>query len=250
MKKLIVAIPARNEEKNIRPSLLLLSSYLKANMSDYDWKIVISDNGSTDQTKAFVMRAMATDPHIHYLFTKEAGKGNAIRVAWKQYDADIFCFMDADLSTDIRDLRTLIHEVAGGTDIACGSRHLAQSKTHRSRMRKLISRINNLLIRVLLGSKLKDTPCGFKAVNAKVVKTLLDDVKNNTWFFDTELLIRAERAGYSIKEIPVHWSDVRDKVRKSNVDIVHVCIEYLGNIFQLRRNLQKHVSSFHDTTRG
>jgi glycosyltransferase involved in cell wall biosynthesis len=234
---IIIVLPTHNEEKIIEMNLQKLSAFLSVHLRSHSWKIIVVDNGSTDKTSDIVKVYSKSDARLLLLQTKEKGKGLAIKIAWQTFPADISVFMDADLATDLSALPKLIAAMENGADLATGSRLLKDSKTSRCWRREILSRLLQLCMRFILKTHLSDTPCGFKAVNRKLVEQLLPQIKNTTWFFDSELLLLAERRGYQITEIPVVWSDSQDNERKSNVNCGKVAFEYLTNILSLRKQL-------------
>lgn len=237
--KLLIAIPAYNEEKIIRKNVLKLYYFCKEKFSQHEWKIVVADNNSKDNTKKIVFELLKEHGEIQYLFIPQKGKGGAIRAAWEKFEADIYCFMDADLATDLSALPALISAIEKeGYDISCGSRYIRGSKAQRSFLRKITSLGYRFLLKFLLGVRIKDAPCGFKAINKRVKESLLPLVQNNEWFFDSELVILAEKKGYKIKEIPVIWKEETGTVRESRVRITALISEYMKNIVRARRNIQ------------
>jgi hypothetical protein len=146
---------------------------------------------------------------------------------------DINIFMDVDLSTDLSALPELIGSIEAGYDLALGSRNLANSRVKRSLGRKIISRILNLILKIFLGIKVSDTACGFKAINRKVLANLSQKIKNQSWFFDTELIFLAQKNGYKIKQIPVIWEEFNGE-RKSRGSVLGFMLEYIRGIIRLR----------------
>lgn len=240
MKKIIIAIPAYNEEKIIGQNAEKLYDFCAENLSDYDWKIVIADNGSTDKTAEISKKLEAEfGGKIIYKLISAKGKGLAIKESWQSFDADVYIFMDADLATDLSALPLLISEINTGNDMVIGSRMVSGAAVKRKLKRKIISRVFSFLVRFKFGLKIKDYPCGFKAVNKKIVKELLPKVENNTWFFDTELVIRSAKSGCKIKEIPVIWKDTDNNVgRKSKANLTKIIKEYLRELNKLKAELK------------
>lgn len=209
-----IVLPTRNEAAIIRENLQRLLTYCRTHLGGANWRIVIADNGSTDATAAIVRAVAATEPRVELLEIAKPGKGNAVLTAWKRaweaHDAhSAFVFMDADLATDLAALPKCIAAIRSGADIATGSRYTGGARTERSTLRHLVSRMNRLALRMLFGLRISDPPCGCKAVNARVVRDVVPHVRDTQWFFDTELLIRAEAAGMRIIEIPVAWREPR-----------------------------------------
>lgn len=238
--RLLIAIPAYNEEKIIQKNVLALCQFCNVRMSQYDWMCVVADNSSTDATGAIITKLSLDMPRVKYMLVEKRGKGIAIRQAWSKYESDIYCFMDADLAVDIEALPKLISAIAEEHyDMACGSRFHKDSQVRRSFVRKIISLGYRFLLRLFFQLKIKDAPCGFKAINQKIKAEILPKVKNNEWFFDSELVILAERLGYKIKEIPVRWEEKDEKGRKSRVSIFSLSIEYLKKALELKKRLDK-----------
>ncbi len=243
--KLVVVIPAYNEATILSESIKRLRDFMITEFEAYDWQIVIADNASTDKTSEMTQEWHKKDHRVVSYYLEQKGKGRAIRGAWLKFPADIACFMDADLATNLSALSLCVNAIVNGNDMAIGSRSHQNSIVVRGRGRKIVSWINQFLLQFLTGTRLHDTPCGFKVVNRHVVNEIMPCVKNETWFFDSELVIRAEAAGLKIKEIPVQWSDVRDSVRQSGVHFWHVAWEYLREGLQLRKELQNNLPPLH-----
>lgn len=236
--KILIALPVYNEELVLEKNAKQVLNFCRQNFISDEFKIVISDNNSNDRT-AEIGRRLATEyPEIDYLFIERKGKGLAIKSAWQKFDADVYCFMDADLATDLRALPALIEVVDAGNNIAYGSRFHPLSKVERPFFRRFTSAVYRLLVKLFLSSKINDAPCGFKAISRRVRDELLPDIQDESWFFDSELLIAAACLGYQIKEIPINWSEFRDLKRKSTVNIFKTTIEYLRRMFKLKKRLK------------
>lgn len=202
-----IVIPVYNEEKELGHNIKKLLDYSRKHLSAYDFSIIIADNASTDKTQSIGTELARLYKEIKYQRFSQKGRGRAVKQIWKESTAEIACYMDIDLSTDLSYLSSLV-KACLTHDIAIGSRLLPKSKViERSLKRELISRTYNFLIKFLFVVKFSDAQCGFKAINQKRVAPLLKIVKDNGWFFDTELLILAEKSGYSIFEQPVIWTD-------------------------------------------
>jgi len=194
------------------------------------WTIVIADNGSIDRTLAVAQDLAAKYPDVTYTHLPEKGRGRALRKAWLESTADIVSYMDVDLSTDLRAFPKLVAAIEEGYDVAIGSRLSSQSQTKRSLKRELISRCYNLLIKAMFFTRFSDAQCGFKALSRKAVQELVPLIVNQEWFFDTELLILAEKKGYRIKEIPVEWIEDPD----TRVNIRKTVMEDLKGLWRMR----------------
>ena len=196
----------------------------------YAWRIVIADNASTDETPRIAAALAADLPGVEVLELPEKGRGRALRAAWTGSDADVLCYMDVDLSTDLRALLPLVAPlVSGHSDVAIGTRLADGARVVRGPKRELISRSYNRLLHLSLGARFSDAQCGFKAIRADAARRLLPGVRDDGWFFDTELLVLAQREGLRIHEVPVDWVDDPD----SRVDVVRTALDDLRGIARL-----------------
>ena len=225
-----IVIPVLNEEKGLPQSMMILSQFLRDNLSRNPWRIVIADNGSTDNTGSVSEMLAQKYPGISYVYIPQRGRGRALRTAWLESDADIVSYMDVDLSTDLNSFPRLIQAIEEGYDIAIGSRLSARAKVRRSLKREVISRSYNMMIKSLFFVSFSDAQCGFKAVSRNAAQALVPLVKNNNWFFDTELLIIAAKRGFRIREIPVDWVEDPD----SRVKVLRTAWEDFKGLMRLR----------------
>jgi glycosyltransferase involved in cell wall biosynthesis len=225
-----VAIPVYNEERVIAESVRRLHSYLTANFP-FRFLITVADNGSTDGTFAIAQRMSAELPGVKAIHLDRKGRGFALRNVWGASHADVVAYMDADLSTGLDAFLPLVAPLLSGrSDLATGSRLARGSDVVRSLKREIISRGYNLLLRAVLCARFSDAQCGFKAGRTEVIRALLPAVKDNVWFFDTELLVLAQRSGLRITEVPVVWVERRD----STVNIGRTALDDLRGVARLR----------------
>nr|MBC7244369.1 glycosyltransferase family 2 protein [Chloroflexota bacterium] len=226
-----VVIPVYNEEADLERSITTLRQFLKEHV-DYDWRIVIADNASRDRTLEIAQELSARYPgEVTYIHLDQKGRGRALRKAWTESDADIVSYMDVDLSTDLSAFPPLIDSLIDSEyDVAIGSRLKKGAQVQRGLKREIISRIYNLMIKVMFFNRFSDAQCGFKAVTRRVVRDIVPLVKDQAWFFDSELLLLAERMGYKIYEVPVKWRDDPD----SRVNIVNTAWEDIKGLFRVR----------------
>ena len=224
-----VVIPVYNEERVLARSVLRLHRFL-AQEFPYSWTITIADNASVDATPE-VAAALARDlPNLNVIRVEQQGRGRALRAAWSHSHAGVVAYMDADLSTDLRGLLPLVAPLLSGhSEIATGSRLLRGARVHRGFKRELISRSYNRLLHSVLHARFSDAQCGFKAVRADTLGDLLPMIQNESWFFDTELLIVAQRRGLRIHEVPVDWIEDPD----SSVQILATALEDLRGVARL-----------------
>jgi len=205
-----VVLPVYDEEVVLERSVERLHAYLSEHFP-FTWRLTIVDNASTDGTwrKAENLAAGLTNVRAVHLDRK--GRGLALRTAWTASDAAVVAYMDVDLSTDLDALLPLVAPlVSGHSDVAIGSRLAPASSVARAPKREFISRTYNLILRTVMATRVRDAQCGFKAVRADVARRLLPAVEDDGWFFDTELLLLAERNGLRIHEVPVDWIDDPD----------------------------------------
>lgn len=224
-----VVIPVYNEEGVLAQGVTILREFLRENLP-YGWKIVIADNGSTDKTWEIAEALSCEHAEVVSLHLDEKGRGRALRKAWLESPADIVSYIDIDLSTDLRAFPELIRAIEESYDIAIGSRLMCGSSVKRSFKRELTSRSYNLLIKAMFRTKFSDAQCGFKALSSRAAQELIPLIQNQKWFFDTELLILAERKGYRIKEVPVVWVEGPD----SKVSIPKTAFEDLKGLLRMR----------------
>ncbi|MET1124233.1 MAG: lysylphosphatidylglycerol synthase domain-containing protein [Archaeoglobaceae archaeon] len=203
--KVSIVLPAYNEAERIERAVGEVKRAAEA--TGYDYEIIIAEDGSTDGTDAIAARIASEDGKVRHLHSDERlGRGRALMRAFEAAEGDVVVYMDVDLATDLKHLKELIDAVAvEGYDIATGSRLMRGSDASRPLKRDLASRAYNLLVRLLLGSKLRDHQCGFKAFRREVVLEIGKEAKDGHWFWDTEVLVLAQRKGLRVKEIPVRW---------------------------------------------
>ena len=231
MPRLDIVIPVYNEEHVLAGSVERLRSYLRDAAFPYSWRIVVADNASADGTLAAAQQLAERFEEVAALHIPQKGRGRALRKAWLESDADAMCYMDVDLSTGLGALLPLARAVLEeGYDVASGSRMTRGSEITRSLLREVTSRGLVLLIKLLFLSRLSDTQCGFKAITRRAAQELMPLVENEEWFFDTELLLLAEKGGYAIKQVPVRWVEDPD----SRVDVVKTVVEDLGGLLRMR----------------
>ena len=209
-----VVFPAFNEADALEPAAEKVRQALNEFTRSYE--IIIAEDGSTDGTDKLAAALAEKHSFVKYIHgEKRLGRGTALKTAFKQSRGKILVYMDLDLATDLKYLKSLVEAVKSeGYDFATGSRMLHESKVKRSGTRNIASKTYNFMVRTVLGSKVKDHQCGFKAFRREQLIQILDEVRANHWFWDTEVLVRAHRRGYKIKEIPVSWTGGQEtKVR-------------------------------------
>jgi putative flippase GtrA len=224
-----IVVPVYNEAAGLERSIRRLHRFLSDGFP-FSWRIVIADNASVDATPEIARRLALKLPSVRHLRLEQKGRGRALRAAWSASPAKVVCYMDVDLSTDLRGLLPLVAPLMSGhSDLAIGTRLAHGSRVVRGPKREFISRSYNRILRAALRARFSDAQCGFKAVRRDVLDGLLDDVRDEGWFFDTELLVLAQRRGLRTHEVPVDWVDDPD----SRVDIMHTAITDLRGVARL-----------------
>ncbi len=230
-----VVIPVYNEEAALEASVRTVHGYLSAHFA-YPFRVTVADNASTDGTLAKARAVARQLPGVRVVHLPAKGRGLALRQVWSDSDASVLAYMDVDLSTDLSALAPLVGALMSGhSDLAIGSRLAHGAHVVRGAKREFISRSYNLILRATLNAGFTDAQCGFKAIRADVARELLPMVQDRSWFFDTELLVLAERAGLRIHEVPVDWYDDPD----SRVDIVSTARDDLAGVWRMRRDRRR-----------
>ena len=228
-----IVIPVYNEAVDLERSIRRLTAFLDESLP-YRHRVTIADNASTDDTLAIARRLAAELDGVRVVHLDAKGRGRALKRTWLASDADVVAYMDVDLSTDLAALPPLLAPLLSGhSDVAIGTRLARGSRVVRGPKRELISRAYNLILRGTLRVSFSDAQCGFKAMRADVAQRLLPLVEDTNWFFDTELLVLAQRAGLRIHEVPVDWTDDPG----TTVDIVATAAEDLRGVWRLLRGL-------------
>jgi putative flippase GtrA len=228
-----VTIPVFNEEVDLAPCVRRLHAHLERYFP-YQFQITIADNASTDSTPLVAARLSRELAGVRHVRLEQKGRGRALSAVWLASRADVVAYMDVDLSTDLNALLPLVAPlISGQSDLAIGSRLSRHSRVVRGTKRELISRCYNLILRGTLLTRFSDAQCGFKAMRADIARRLLPLVQDTGWFFDTELLVLAERSGLRIHEVPVDWVDDPD----SRVDILSTAVADLRGVARLGRAL-------------
>ncbi|MFJ6350141.1 glycosyltransferase [Streptomyces sp. NPDC092046] len=228
-----VVIPVFNEEKDLEPCVLRLHEHLSRTFP-YDFRVTVADNASTDSTPDVARALAARLSGVRSVRLEQKGRGRALRTVWSASEAPVLAYMDVDLSTDLNALLPLVAPlISGHSDLAIGSRLARSSRVVRGPKREFISRAYNLILRGSLAARFSDAQCGFKAIRREVAERLLPMVEDTGWFFDTEMLVLAERAGLRIHEVPVDWVDDPD----STVHIVRTATDDLRGVWRVGRAL-------------
>src|SRR6202050_249711 len=230
-----IVVPVRNEEHDLAPSVRRLVGFLRDGFP-FTARVTIADNGSTDATWSIADGLAREFGEVRAVRMEQSGRGRALRAIWSQSEAEVLAYMDVDLSTDLNALLPLLAPLLSGhSDLAIGTRLARGSRVIRGPKREVISRSYNMLLRACLGARFSDAQCGFQAIRREPAQALLPLTEDTGWFFDTELLVLAERAGLRIHEIPVDWIDDLD----SRVDIVATALADLRGMLRLGRGFAR-----------
>lgn len=230
-----VVVPVYNEQATLAACVLRLHRHL-VDTFPYPFRITVADNASTDATWPQALALAERLPVVAAVHLDQKGRGRALKQVWLASPAPILAYMDVDLSADLDAVWPLVAPLMSGhSDVAIGTRLHRSSRVVRGLKREVISRGYNLLLRSALGARFSDAQCGFKAIRRDVAHELLPLVEDPTWFFDTELLVLAERSSLRIHEVPVDWYDDPD----SRVDIVSTAMDDLRGVWRLRRALSR-----------
>jgi glycosyltransferase involved in cell wall biosynthesis len=230
-----IVIPVRNEERDLGPSVRRLHAFLRDEFP-FSARITIADNASDDGTWSQALALETELDGVRAVRLERPGRGGALRSVWSHSDAAIFAYMDVDLSTGLNALLPLLAPLLSGhSDVAIGTRLARGARVIRGPRREVISRCYNLLLHASLGTGFSDAQCGFKAIRADAARALLPLTTDTAWFFDTELLVLAERAGLRIHEVPVDWIDDAD----SRVKLLATALADLRGIVRLGTGLAR-----------
>ncbi|WP_018142521.1 dolichyl-phosphate beta-glucosyltransferase [Alloscardovia criceti] len=240
-------IPVYNEEDCIAGCVKTLSGYLRglrdefgttlheSHAADFSWRIMVADNASTDSTWDVICDLVQSDPsHVRTIRLDRKGRGFALKTAWLSSRARVLAYMDADLSTGLEHIDDLVKPLLlDQAQLAIGSRLLKQSQTTRSLKREFISRTYNALLRTYSGALFSDAQCGFKAIRADAFNAMYEELEDNEWFFDTELLLLAQFRGYRLNQIPVRW--IEDT--QSSVHITDTVMKDLKGMWRMHKSI-------------
>jgi glycosyltransferase involved in cell wall biosynthesis len=199
-----VIIPVFNDRASLEKALP--ESIIALEKINPKFEIIIAEDGSTDGSTDVAREFSKKDRRVRLLHSDaRQGRGTALNRAIRESGGEIVGYYDVDLATGMQHLPELIAAIRNGADVATGSRLLPTSDIVRTGGREIASRTYNFLVRFILGSRLYDHQCGFKAFRRDRILPLLPTIRDKHWFWDTEILVRAQRAGYTVDEFPVHW---------------------------------------------
>lgn len=230
MAKISIAIPVLNEEKRIRNGILELEEFIALQLKERKIKIIVADGNSSDKTLKIIEELQKNFSNLHLKQIGIRGKGFQLKKTFSEEEADFFLQMDVDMATPLKYLKELIFWLEQGYDIVIGSRLKKESKIKRTWHRKIVGESYSFLVRLFFNTSIMDYQCGFKGFCAKSIKPIIPEIKDNEWFFDTELILRALKRGLKIKEIPVEWEEKAD----SKINILKHSFQMFFSLLFLR----------------
>ncbi len=217
-------IPVYNEQERIEAGIETLHAFLGENLRDIDWCIIIADNASNDATPEIARRFASRLPRVVYYRLDYKGRGRALKATWMESRADFVSYMDVDLSTNLKAVPEMIELLERGWDVVLGSRLIAGANIIRCRYREIISRGWNFLVGAIFNTRFSDAQCGFKGLRREAKEILVPQLTDTKWFFDTELLVLAEKQGFRMHEIAVEWTeDLESTVRIPRTIVDDLC---------------------------
>ena len=231
-----IVIPVYNEATSLPTSIPHLVESL-SNLVPFTTTVTIADNASIDNTWIVAGELERQLPSVRRVHLDQKGRGRMLKKVWLESQCDVVAYMDVDLSTDLHALLPLLAPlVSDHSDIAIGSRLARSANVVRGSKREFTSRTYNHMLRLMMSAHFSDAQCGFKAMRTDVARAILPHVEDPNWFFDTEVLLLAEKAGYRIHEVPVDWTDDPD----SRVNVVETALQDLRGMWRVRRNIASH----------
>jgi len=233
MKTYDCVIPVYNEQAGLESSILTLHKFLSDNLSAYDWCIIIADNASIDHTGDAARRLVSSHSRLSYHRLNQKGRGRALKSTWLQSNADFVSYMDVDLSTNLKAVPEMMELFEKGSDVVLGSRLIAGANITRCWYREILSRGWNFLVGAVFNTRFSDAQCGFKGLRREAKEILVPQIEDAKWFFDTELLVLAEKQGFRMHEIAVEWIEDLG----STVQIPRTVLEDLAAMARLKAQL-------------
>ena len=215
----------------IEPSIKKQIPFYNKHLKDYNWRIVIGVNGKKDKILDLAKKLSKKYKNVKYHYTSKPGRGATLKDSWVNTNANIVSYMDVDLSTNLRCFPRLLNEFKKGYDVVVGSKYISGANIQRIPLRYIISKFyNKVFTKLFLGARFSDAQCGFKSMRKDVAVKLMPKIKDDGWFWDTEMLYLAQKYKYKVREIPVDW--VEDP--NSGVKMTKTIILFLRNMISLR----------------
>ncbi len=235
--KISFALPAYNEEFLIKKNLIYLFNFLNKQNYNFNWDLVLIINGTSDNSELIAKEIANKNTKIKIFTIKERGKGGAIKKYFNYSNSDILIYMDIDLAVSLENINDLLKALLEeNAELVIGSRLLKNSKTKRSIIRSISSKLYILLSKQIIKHNFSDLQCGFKGIKRDTWKKISPKIKDEAWFFDTELLILCQRNNVKIKEIPVNWKENRYEKRKSKIKLLKDSFIFIKKLIKLKND--------------
>lgn len=233
-------LPVFNEEYILEENVVRLLRFCRTQRFPFKWRIVILLNGCADRSSEITLHLSGKYAEIEGFYLKESGKGRALKTYCREAQSDLIFYMDIDLAVSLSHIPEFIAYMdAGGRDLVIGSRLLADSRVERSFYRSISSVLYGYLAKAILKDNIRDRQCGFKIIKTRVFKHVLKEVKDDHWFFDTELIFRCGRYGYKVMEVPISWREDRYDLRRSKLRLGRNGVHFLAELRRLKREAKK-----------
>ena len=229
-KKVDIVIPVYNNSCILEDSIKRQVIFFRKNLSNLAWRIVIADNASKDNTLELAKKLSRKYKEVAYFHIPEQGRGGALRYAWINTKADFVSYMDVDLATKLDAFPKMMDALMQGYDVSVGSKYIKGAEYHRDLTRLILSKGFNLACGIFLGTHFTDAQLGFKSLTRNAAAKVLPKIKDNFWFFDTELLYYSEKMGMRMKEVPVEWKEGK----KSGVKLFKTTTSFMKCLFNLK----------------
>jgi len=230
-----VVLPAYDEENTIEETVRVSLETLAEFLPEGSFEVIVAEDGCSDRTPEIAARLAREDPRVRHVHSDQRlGRGGALERAFEAARGDTLVYYDTDLATDMAHLEELVESVrTEGYGVATGSRRMPGARQPRETERGVASEGYNTLVRLVLGSSLRDHQCGFKAFDREALFALLPAVGDDHWFWDTEVLVKAQRRGYEVKEFPVEWEPKGDTAVDLVRDVLGMGSQVLRTFWEL-----------------
>ena len=242
-----ICVPVFNEEALLEKNIVGLLKFCREQVFGLEWNIVILVNGSTDHSASIAERLSRTYPEISSVVIKEGGKGRALKEYAKLSTSDLLFYMDVDLAVSlyhIPQFLDIIRTASESPDMVIASRLLPDSRIDRSWVREISSRTYSFVSRWIIKDNIKDKQCGFKIIRTSSFHSLLPYIKDDHWFFDTELVVHACSQGCKIKEVPVDWEENRYDRRQSKIRLGRDSFKFLWSLYRLKKRIGRNEQGY------
>ena len=239
-KEVSILIPAYNEALQIEKCVRAVNDAVSAFSNSYE--IIVTEDGSTDETSSIVSKLMKTMPNLRFLHMPiRLGKGKAIKRGLGSAQGEIILFMDVDLATNLDYLPKFLELIKTNGGLAIGSRYAQGAIVKRHFSRTMASLVYNIFVRALFLDGIKDHQCGFKAMSSDVARAS-ESVKADGFFFDTEMILRCKKLGFPVMEVGVEWAE-NPRLSESKVRVFNDAQKIGKDMLLFRLNDYKHLKN-------